>query len=881
MDYILRKLNRRIQYHQSTVTTSPELPVLYRAKIEYCLLFWLGYLWNRNIDKLDSDSKAYLLDKIQRPSIGTIVDLSRRLDVTKELFKDKELAGLFNKWPEFRNEALGHGYIFGDKTDTVSAALRELSQKIDSTANLVIAGQVELVHVDRSDGVVFSGTLYTSDGEYHAWHMSCQALPAHLDETYAVVGGTSYHRLSPFVSLRDEDEIYIFKSVKEPLTGSIEYNRLIRTGTAIQEWRDFAKLDLEVDGVRRLAANRTVINTFDLNYKQYIDVGLKGLVTDFLTKNTASVCATIWGHGGVGKTAAVQSVCEELTSIGRSRVFDYIVFASAKDRYYNYLTGAIQSVDEDNRVNSFEGIIRLVNRIISRTDEFDLNAVQDAHGRVLLIVDDYETFPTEEKRRIEEFIRTLDINRHKVLITTRANLVIGEEIRCNELTAEQTRRFLIEVVRVEFPQLNPASIEQQLADPEQLNNLQRVTNGRPLFIYHFAHVWMRSGAMPRALKARINTSEAAIEFLYGRIYDYLTDTAKNIFVVLSLLTTQDDLTGVVDKIRYVLSLESDKDTFEAGVQELVKLKIIELREGGFFQVYSREIYEFMARHFQTRDEGFRQNWRQRVLQIGKDKKLENDRALLNWANAARYSRSEEEVNSSYRQILNRASAPIAIRLQATINLASFYVLDRGKREAGIRVLEDYAHLFPAEPQYVKFRASLNWSAGNGAKAVTILAEAIDHTAAKNWRKVDKVDVLGLLVTYKSLYWIQKREESKDEAAIQDVTLIRKRSEWAEQKREFEGIIQRHGRQLQDLLRTVDVSALTAAARQNTVTGLLQLVEICIRVSRYDFGREICLWVLDNVSHSAKPDFQNKLARIDDYMAGRARKKLYGTRRRQC
>ena len=188
MDYILRKLNRRIQYHQSTVTTSPELPVLYRAKIEYCLLFWLGYLWNRNIDKLDSDSKAYLLDKIQRPSIGTIVDLSRRLDVTKELFKDKELAGLFNKWPEFRNEALGHGYIFGDKTDTVSAALRELSQKIDSTANLVIAGQVELVHVDRSDGVVFSGTLYTSDGEYHAWHMSCQALPAHLDETSLLSG---------------------------------------------------------------------------------------------------------------------------------------------------------------------------------------------------------------------------------------------------------------------------------------------------------------------------------------------------------------------------------------------------------------------------------------------------------------------------------------------------------------------------------------------------------------------------------------------------------------------------------------------------------------------------------------------------------------------
>src|ERR1017187_2081970 len=122
MDYILRKLNRRIQYHQSTVTTSPELPVLYRAKIEYCLLFWLGYLWNRNIDKLDPNSKAYLLQKIQRPSIGTIVDLLWRLDVKKELFRDKELSALFNKWPEFRNEALGHGYIFADKADATTAS---------------------------------------------------------------------------------------------------------------------------------------------------------------------------------------------------------------------------------------------------------------------------------------------------------------------------------------------------------------------------------------------------------------------------------------------------------------------------------------------------------------------------------------------------------------------------------------------------------------------------------------------------------------------------------------------------------------------------------------------------------------------------------------
>jgi hypothetical protein len=278
----------------------------------------------------------------------------------------------------------------------------------------------------------------------------------------------------------------------------------------------------------------------------------------------------------------------------------------------------------------------------------------------------------------------------------------------------------------------------------------------------------------------------------------------------------------------------------------------------------------MGRYFQARDENSRRIWQQRVLQIGKDKNLENDRALLNYANAARYSRSEEEVNSSYRQILNRQSAASSIKLQAAINLASYYVLDRGKKDAGTRVLEDYAHLFPAAPQYIKFRASLNWSIGSREKAITVLADALDNSG-KDWAKVEKVEVLGLLLTYKSIYWLDKREELKEQTAIDDTSLTRRRREWGEQKREFEGIIQRHGRQLLDLLRTVDVRGLTAAARQNSVTGLLQLVEVCVRVKRYSLAEEICKWVLDNVSHSSRGDFETKLSRVRGYMAGASRK----------
>jgi hypothetical protein len=408
------------------------------------------------------------------------------------------------------------------------------------------------------------------------------------------------------------------------------------------------------------------------------------------------------------------------------------------------------------------------------------------------------------------------------LITTRANLVIGEEIRYNELTSEQTKSFLAEVVSVEFPTLNPESFKRDLSDPEILKEVHQITNGRPLFIYQFVHVWMQAGTIPRALRTKISTNKDAIEFLYGRIYDYFSETAKNMFAALNLIVSTEDLIGVVDKVRYVLNLEDDKERFDVGMQELVKLRVLELLDGGLLQVYSREIYEIMGSYFMQRPEGMRRSWQQRVMQIGKDKKLENDRALLSYANSARYSRSEEEVKSLYRQILNRTSASPRTKLQAGINLASYFFLDRGNKEEGVKVLEDYAHLLSAEASFVKLRGSFNWAIGSKEKAIAVLADSIDDDRARRWTKDERVEILGLLLTYKSIYWLQRREELKNkEAVLDEARQVTNKREWGEQKTMFESIVNKHGRQLLDLLKTLNVKELTAAARQNTVTGLPQ------------------------------------------------------------
>src|ERR1017187_5483138 len=100
-----------------------------------------------------------------------------------------------------------------------------------------------------------------------------------------------------------------------------------------------------------------------------------------------------------------------------------------------------------------------------------------------------------------------------------------------------------------------------MANPATLEEVHRITNGRPLFIYPFVHVWTQAGTIPRALRTKVGANDPATEVLYGRIYEYFSNTAQNAFVVLGLVASPGDRIGVVDKVRYVLNLEDDRGRF--------------------------------------------------------------------------------------------------------------------------------------------------------------------------------------------------------------------------------------------------------------------------------------------------------------------------------
>ena len=96
MDYILNKLNSRINILKN-IKSSKDLIVYYQSRLEYQLIPLLGYLWNMNLEKLDDIDKENIYRMAQRPTIGDIVDMYKRLDV-QNLFKaNKKVAKSLQK----------------------------------------------------------------------------------------------------------------------------------------------------------------------------------------------------------------------------------------------------------------------------------------------------------------------------------------------------------------------------------------------------------------------------------------------------------------------------------------------------------------------------------------------------------------------------------------------------------------------------------------------------------------------------------------------------------------------------------------------------------------------------------------------------------------
>lgn len=865
MDYILHKINQRINLLLASGSTG-SIGTHYRSRIEYLLNLMLGYLWNKNFLLLEEDEKIKVFGDILCPTIGTIVNVCRTLDMQKEIFSFKQIVNSLNKYPELRNSEMGHGFVFEDAKEESDSKYSQLYDELMATSDSFFFSDKLFVSVQGKERNIYKGVQYTSDGEVRPWSLPIELSDLKVGNLY-IQYKDSYCCISPFVSIQDVgDSIYIYAKTTEKLLGRIRYNRLVNTGSIDCIWEPFSHLYVLNDGVKMKSSNGTIINIFDNNFTTYIDVGVQSQILKFLKNNKASVCATLWGHGGIGKTATIQSVCDILSN-KEYKLFDYIVFVSAKDRRYNYYKGIVEDIATS--ISTYADVIRFLNLIIFEEESSDETKIVGYDGKLLLVLDDFETFAKEEAELLSNFISSLDINHHKVVVTTRsANVSLGFEIKTNELNIAQASEFLTTLIHNEKI---PLTIEDSnlLKTEEIRKRVHEITSGRPLFIYQLGHIIGQCG-LQKALKQDIKKEKPAVEFLYGRIYDYLSPKAKDLFVAMSLLVIKEDLINVLGKAQYIINMENDNDGFYSAVAELKKLKIIKTtdEENRYFEVYSPDILEMMTKHFSMRDAAFIKNCNNRRAQVNKDKNADLEQSLLINANSSRLVKSEIETVESYKQILNRPTCPLKIKMAAIFNLANYLIADRGKKDEALDVFDKYSHFFTGveygkEGRDLYAHYALRWATtywANGTeqqkqKAISVLSDY--YKGKVDFHKREDLEITSTLLMYRSIMVVKAWRELKDKLVFNDISYTEYRSKREEQIKECQSLLTYIGNPLYLQISKKKLTDFHSNTRQSLITAFFNYVDVLVRIKKTDLAIEICDYVILTGPKNFQPQFDSK------------------------
>ncbi|NNS07759.1 NB-ARC domain-containing protein [Erwinia sp. JH02] len=855
MDYISKKIGEKSELNIFTGNRR-DAATQEQSRIEYILVLILGYLWNKNISRVGDDSRTMCYQNVLRPSIGSILNLVRTLDVEGEIFGGKKLKAFkeaINKYPNLRNESIGHGFSFEDGSDDLYEKLCDIYKNIQDAGPVFLKQDMDIISVFSSNESVSKGIRYKPTGEYSPCTISQSTAKLEINTLY-IYHDANYHKISPFLKTDEVDEFYLYSYVDDKLASRAMFNQLIKTKRKYFTIDGIIGSVMEIDERRVKASNGTIINSFENNYKKYIDTAIVKKLVHFLKENTSTVFSTVWGHGGVGKTASIQKVCEVLLS-EEKKYFDYISFVSAKDRKFNYHTGIIEKISAN--VDSYESVIRYINNIAFCKDSADPSDIINFQGKLLVIIDDYETFTPLEKDKLLEFIKLLDIRHHKVVITTRsASNITGEEIEVKELSPSESMSFFDSVLENEL-EIDTEIYKKGRNKTNLAVLIHQLTNGRPLFIFQSAIIYGESGSIETMLDSKINTGKNAIEFLYGRIKDYLSSSALKIFGVMGILTTETDLINLLSKLQYILNMERDEYGFEKAVAELVKLKIITIVDDKYFKVYSSEIATLMRQSFQ--EDG---SVTSRLQLIGTDKGLDNNLSLLNDADNSRITKKQSEVKQKYRSIISREATPVDIKIQAVINLAQYIIEDTGSYEEGITLLGEYQFSYNKSPLFIKTYSTYLWRGDKEekTKAITLIGNLLQLNSFSE--ENERLDLLCVLMRYEATFWIDAREELKDDHRINEISEVEYEKIFAEQRQEFYRIFNFPGLEVFSCIKTKEPDKFEHDMKVKTLNGLSYFIEVCLRRHQFEEIDDVLNFVFNKLKYNYHDIFKRKLDRIN-------------------
>jgi hypothetical protein len=315
------------------------------------------------------------------------------------------------------------------------------------------------------------------------------------------------------------------------------------------------------------------------------------------------------------------------------------------------------------------------------------------------------------------------------------------------------------------------------------------------------------------------------------------------------------LSNVIEKAQYILNLEHETDVFNSAVNELVKLKILKIDdERKFFEIYSKEIFQIMSDYFEKRQSAFKGNCVSRRNQVNRDKTLDVEHSLLLTANANRLAKNEIEVIDSYKQIINRATSTLEIKLPAILNLAA-YLVDRGKKELALKYLDDYSHHFNKNAvkgsseklhyaTFTKMWATYYWANGTSDQKEKAIDSLLAYASSGfNFNEDIDLEISGMLLQYRSILVISDWQDLKEKGNYNEISGNEFRQMRESQKQTCKDIHDKQGIVLYNSILPKKLDDISSGARQNVIAGLYSFLEVLVRLQKTELALKICDYVL--------------------------------------
>ena len=239
------------------------------------------------------------------------------------------------------------------------------------------------------------------------------------------------------------------------------------------------------------------------------------------------------------------------------------------------------------------------------------------------------------------------------------------------------------------------------------------------------------------------------------------------------------------------------------------------------------------------------------------------------ANSSRLVKSEIETVDSYKQILNRPTSPLSVKMAAVFNLANYLIADRGKRNEALDTFDNYSHFFTGisygkegRRQYASYAlrwATTYWANGTDQqkqKAINILSDY--YKGKVDFHNIVDLEITSTLLMYRSIMVIKEWRELKDKQEFNEISYNEFRPQREEQIKECNNLLMYIGNPLYTNVSKKKLTEFkTGSTKQSLITAFFNYIDVLVRIKKYELAEEICEYVIMTGPKNFQQQFSSK------------------------